>query len=209
MEYRASLFRWITETKVDKFVIADASNTSIINNYFYNLAKLYGKTIQEFIFDFSDVSRKFGKGRSEAMLTNSIIPGLSNDDIIYKITGRLFLKNHNILITEKNESIFGPESNNKTDTRFWKTTKQYYLNNLTKLINRINDYNNICIEMIYPRVGNFVQYPIFIGRSGTSGVVYSEMLDLKSPVKSLVLRTRIPLKNFRITPKHDLRSFKY
>jgi hypothetical protein len=147
------------------------------------------------------------------MLTDSIIPNLSNGDVIYKITGRLFLKNFNILITDKLESIIGSDFDNRrtkrTDTRFWKTTKQYYMENLIKLTNRIDENKGWCIEDVYQKIGGFVQQPVFIGRSGASGDMYSGMLNIdlpplpeKQPIK------KSPLFNFRVASKHNLRSFK-
>jgi hypothetical protein len=151
--------------------------TKIVDEELEEVARRNGKRLHELLFDFSDVTRRHGKGRSEALLLDRAVETLPKNCVFHKITGRLFVDNHATLFAQPDPVVFSPHRSKRfrVDTRFWRATREYYDRVLRPLTAGIEDADEKrFIENSYPLLGTsrWEAPPRIVGYSGTHNTRY-------------------------------------
>jgi hypothetical protein len=99
-QYLCSLTAWIKLTNINTIVFCENSNTSFNFQKVIEFARMQGKTIEVLIFNGNQGSQKYGKGHGEGMIIKHAInnsENLDQDVSFYKITGRIFVKNFDVI----------------------------------------------------------------------------------------------------------------
>jgi hypothetical protein len=185
-ELLASVYWWATLPQVTQIIVADASNYQMDPVALrQSLGISSGVRIEWMAQDLSDTTRLMDKGWSEAWILEAALrtPFMRDVPHFYKCTGRLFVENFaDFLGTDRDKfaaplipAAASPQMANLVDTRFFFCNRNYFLQTLAPLRNRINGraFSRI-VEAVYrPHLTRiFTQCPRIVGRSGTLGTVF-------------------------------------
>ncbi len=207
LQYKLSILRWVVETKFNKIVLIDNTNTKIFSEYEISQFMDYGITIEQII---SPPNPLVGiKGASygiseiyEIAIKKSKLINESNH--FAKITGRLFVENMNDLISDVkvNESYlirwlykgFFRFKPGRFDERFAIYNKKYYIKNLLPLKKQLDDSKDQWIEIVYNKhieknkhdIKSFKAYPRIVGISGHQGKPYDGNNFIRWQVKDII-----------------------
>ncbi|OGC22553.1 hypothetical protein A3J90_06675 [candidate division WOR-1 bacterium RIFOXYC2_FULL_37_10] len=185
-QYIYSIICWMVNTNIKNIIFCENSNFKYDYDFLHDLAQYLNKTLEILVFDGNKGSFVRGKGYGEGeiikyALDNSKI--ITQDVSIYKITGRLFIRNFN-LIFQKHESvknIFNKLCHNikdQVDTRFFKFSMDFYKKYLFNLYMDVDDFNGKSLENLFYNslkdldMPNFLIYPDIIGVSATTRAPY-------------------------------------
>jgi len=176
-DYRGAIRRWLTESEFSRLILVESGMTSILNSELADLAVSSGKVLTEYLFDFAESARKYGKGRSEAMLLDRAVELLPAGACFHKVTGRLFIGNHCELLCQTDAVVFNRHRSSRlrVDTRFWRASRRYYDEILRPLTEKIDDAQiETYIENIYPldETVTWQSSLNVVGFSGTSNEFY-------------------------------------
>lgn len=129
-QYEETLEKYITMSEFTSFVFAENSGTPIDEERFKKLCHKHGKEI-EFLFLPGNVKKKYGKSFGESQLIEDAFDRsalISNSDLFYKVTGRVWIENINKLIANDEKSHFIAYNHRKwVTTIFFCITKKDYL----------------------------------------------------------------------------------
>ena len=214
-QYEETLTKYICSSKFDKIVFAENSNQSLNEAFFNELASKYGKII-EFLEFPGDIDLMKAKGRSygEATLIlnafqNSIL--ISDEAVVYKVTGRVWVNNINKLINDRPESCFVAHNFKEwVLTSFFKITKDDFWDALASAPELCNDNSpNLlwCIEHVYfellkkvsAHIKGFHLYPDMRGIISGTGTPYTKtkrQLFVRNIVTFLKINKYNPKKQF-------------
>lgn len=189
-QYENSIYRYICDSVFEKIVFIENSGFPFNSNKYYELAKK-NKKLFEFISGsiMKEEIIQHGKSFGDAFLINEAIEKsqlLKDENIIYKITGRIFLLNSKKIIKtynrHDNEFIIY-NHNNYCLTNFFKFKKIDYLNYLSKAYQYCDEKTVNDIEYVFYRlinenkakmdIGCFKTYPYFDGVMGATLRNYS------------------------------------
>lgn len=190
-EYIESIEYFIKRTDIQKIVYCDNSGYDLDCSKLIEIAKTSHKQFEYIQFEGNlkkTIERGKGYGEGEMMeyaISHSKI--LNSNDFIFKITGRLIVKNFNEIIDKINQSkvYLLPHSfkvsNDEIDTRFYAMPIHIYNKFFRQLYYDVDDINQHYIEhCFYDCITNnniesyiFPRYPYIIGRSGSTGKNYA------------------------------------
>lgn len=188
-QYSNTIIRYIEDSEFDKIVFVENSGYPFDKNYFLELAHKYEKEFEylPFIGNRDKIS-SYGKSYGDAEcitfgIKNSNI--LKNEKYIYKVTGRIYLKNSkDICKTQYScDNEFVVYNDTKwCHTNFFKVKREDYLKFLSDVQEECDDFNKKSIEYIYyerllssnMNSSCFSVYPDLIGVIGGSGALYDK-----------------------------------
>lgn len=209
-QYESAIYRYICESAFDVIVFVETSNYPFEEEKYKALAEKNNKKFEyiTFVGNAEKVKEK-GKsyGEAEAILfgiTNSRL--LQNEEIIYKGTGRIFLKNSKKIVKNKDKTRNEFISFSKIDygrcvTWFFKFNKDDYLKYFSDVQYRCDENKGYDIEKVFFEtiVNNkldqrvFSQYPRMNGIMGGLGIKYD-----KSPLKYFIFDILLKLGFFTV-----------
>jgi hypothetical protein len=188
-QYISAITKYIQESVFEKIVFVETTNYPFDYLQFSNMAKGCHKQFEYITFlGNSDMVRTKGKsyGEAEAILyaiNNSEL--LAGEETIYKVTGRIFLKNSKQIVKNKdnvrNEFISYTRAK-KCVTYFFKFNKADYLKYFINSQNECDESKNIDIETVFYNiikntdieVKPFCQFPKIDGVIGGVGRSYNK-----------------------------------
>ncbi len=188
-QYEEMIYQYIMYTKFDDIIFVENSGYRFDYERYEKIATQHTKRF-EFISMRPNVDKivKLGKSYGEAELIDYAMKNsklIKEHDVIYKITGRVFLKNwKRILHTKdngKNEFI----SINKVHwckTDFFKVNKNDYFKYIYGIGEKCNENKGIDLEKVYYNelkntaieIESFKVYPRLEGMYGTTGQKYNK-----------------------------------
>lgn len=190
-QYDNAIKRYIKESCFDKIVFVETSDFPLEVETYKTLACSYNKEFEFIPFLGNSLKvREKGKsyGEAEAILyaiKNSKL--LTNEDIIYKVTGRIFLTNSKKITKTKdfcrNEFFsYFKYLDQRCVTYFFKFNKQDYLRYFSDVQDLVDDSNGIDIETVFYRKicrlqvehKPFKYYPRLTGIIGGLGISYDK-----------------------------------
>ena len=201
-QYEDSITKYIKYSVFNKIVFIENSGYPFDERKFKEIAKKYGKLF-EFLQISTDVNKTIDLGKSygEAILIKEGIERsrlLENEDIIYKVTGRIFLKNSKKLWNnsenKKNQFIVFNKSK-WCNTMFFKVNKEDFNNVLKNAYLYCNEKQGKDIESVYYdllsksniKVDTFSKYPDLTGVVGTTGEKYDRS-KIKMFIKNILIK---------------------
>ena len=192
-QYESAIERYIKISVLDTIVFVETSNYNFDSDHFFKLANKYNKRFEYITFqgDYEKVKLK-GKSYGEA---EAILYGIQNSNLlkeeetIYKATGRIFLKNSERIVKNKdkvrNEFIsFTKLDYGRCVTWFFKFNKSDYLKYFADCQFNCDESNGFDIEKVFFDiiVNNdieqkpFVCYPRMNGIIGGLGINYDKSI---------------------------------
>lgn len=201
-QYIVSIIYWIINSNVNNIVFCDNSNYKFDYSFLYKLADMHNKILEVIIFDGNKESKLYGKGYGEGEIIKYSIMNselLSQSTEFYKATGRVFIKNFDrikkVHCNDDNIFIKSKINSKLIDTRFFKCNKEFYKKNLLDVYKEVDDINGVYLEHKYYeclyKVRNniicFKEYPIIIGKSGSTNMDYDESL-FKVTLKNILIK---------------------
>ncbi len=184
-QYESSITRYITESVFDIIVFAENSGFPFDSARFESLARKYQKRF-EYLKCESDVENtiRYGKSYGEAKLIEDALQKsrlLEGASVIYKATGRIFLKNSNAIVKtrdrHRNEFLVY-ECRRWCFTNLFKFTKEDYLLYWKDVKEKCNEPGGTNVEEAFFEiledavsrhhldVGSFSTWPDFTGIQG-------------------------------------------
>ena len=181
-QYEDVISRMIQESAYSDIVFIENTNYPFNSDKYLEMAYKAGKSFECIRHMHSEEDlfklRELGKSYGEAALIDYAIKKsdlIADMDEIYKITGRVFLKNSAQVIKGKKSCPNQIITKNKIgwcNTEFFKVNKADYLSYLSTAMEYVNDYNEESIERIYyrlakksgMRIKSFPTYPLLSGR---------------------------------------------
>lgn len=220
-QYTSTIKRYIKESSFDKIVFVENSGYSIDEEHFFQYAKAYGKEFEylPFLGEVENVI-KYGKSYGEAQCIRYGIEHsklLEKEEYIYKVTGRVFLRNSKDICKSKaaHHNEFVALNDTKwCFTNFFKIRKEDFLLYLSDAQYECDDFNRKGIERIYYKrlldaradVACFRNYPDLTGIVGGTGGTYD-----KSKFELIVLNglSRVGYFNIKETDAKLLKIIRY
>lgn len=155
--YSWSLTFWITRTTITDIIFCDNSGFPINYAAVLRLAEMHGKRLEIISYFGNTHASSHGKGYAEGELINHALDCsaiLKNSQGFYKATGRLIVKNFNLLakLYDRRASIFTKFSGLSdfgVDSRFYKVSMLFYNEVLRNAHQRVDESANIPIERAY------------------------------------------------------------
>ena len=204
-QYEEALVNYIQYSKFDSIVFAENSNEQLDEQLYQDMADTYGKKI-EFLELPGDSNRMNIQGKSygEAALILGAFQNsdlISNESVVYKVTGRIWVNNINLLINDKYDNCFIAHNfKSWVLTSFFKITSEDFWSALSSAPEMCNDNmdNSLwCIEHVYYEllkkarypINRFRVYPDMRGINSGSGAMYTKTK------KQLLIRNIISLLN--------------
>jgi hypothetical protein len=192
-QYENVISRMIQESAYSDIVFIENTNHYFNSDKYMEMAAKAGKSFEciRHILSREDrlKLRQLGKSYGEAALIDYAIKNsdlIARVDEIYKITGRVFLKNSAQVVKGKKSCPNQIVSKNKMgwcNTEFFKVNKADYLTHLSMAMEFVNDHSEESIERIYyrlakksgMRVKSFPTYPLLSGRvASTVSLTYDQ-----------------------------------
>lgn len=207
MQYKLSIYRWAMETKFNKIVLVDNTNTRIFSDDEINKFKDINVEIEQILSEPNPIISQRGTsyGISEIYKIAINESKFINESTHFaKVTGRLFVENMSDLITtispddsylirwlSKGFFRFKP---GRFDERFAIYNKKFYIDNLLPLMSELDDSKGRWIEIVYNQllenkcksIKSFNVYPRIVGISGHSRQPYDGSSFLKWKIKDLI-----------------------
>ncbi|MBR2746482.1 MAG: hypothetical protein IKD99_07175 [Erysipelotrichaceae bacterium] len=188
-QYEESFQRYIKESVFTDIIVAENSGYPFNANFYIELAKKHGKR-----FEYINCPRyieetiKYGKSYGESKLITDALEKskvLHDASTIYKLTGRVFLKNSHAIVKtmekHQNEFLIMDKFRWCYTHVFKFNKKDYYLvfrdadkRIMDTKVNIERNYYNLIIENFDKLdIGCFNVWPYVIGRHGTTGASYT------------------------------------
>ncbi|WP_159888743.1 hypothetical protein [Paenibacillus puerhi] len=188
-QYSNTIKRYIEDSEFDKIVFVENSGYLFDENYFYDHALKYGKEFEylPFVGNIENII-SYGKSYGEA---ECITYGIKNSNLlrsekyIYKVTGRVFLKNSTAICKTQHscDNEFVVYNDTKwCHTNFFKVKREDYLTFLSDTEKECDDFNKKGIENVYYQrlleskmdTRCFKIYPDLTGVIGGTGAQYDK-----------------------------------
>jgi len=186
-QYKNTLKRYIEDSSFDKLVFCENTGFNFSKDYLIDLAIKNNKQI-EFLTFISDIKavNKYGKGYGEGECLKYAIENsefINNNKVFYKVTGRLFVENINLIIKKHSNinNCFYTDGWNSTsvNTFFFKCDASFFKTYLENSYLEVNDSQGRFLEFIYfdilikQRIRSFRCLPFISGNSGSTGNAYT------------------------------------
>lgn len=174
-------------------VFAENSGAEFDSKKFEELARKNGKNFEYIFRTLNDEQiarmRKCGKSYGEADLIDYAVKTsrlISSAETIYKVTGRLFLRNSKKLVGKNTTAFIARNKIHWLDTQCCRLNKKDYSDYLSSSLSLMDDYNMGNIEHVWcvlleksgAKVDTFKRYPRLSGTVASSGQSYD-----KSPAR--------------------------
>lgn len=196
-QYIDSIRYYIKKSKFTNIVFCDNSNASQEDGL-KELAQNYGKHFEWIPFEGnSDEVVSKGKGYGEIEIINYAIANstiISKSEILFKVTGRLMIKNINwfIRLGKGDRNYFLLRDNEFVDTRCYCIRKADYIKYFSHVGKLVDDRNGLFLEHVFYKTikNNIIDYklfpiePEFSGMSGSNGYSYDSP-HYKNVIKSV------------------------
>lgn len=202
LQYETAIRRYIQESEFNKIVFVENSGYQFDEEVFKEMAKSYGKKF-EFLRVKTDVNKtiELGKSYGEAILIKEGINKselLKDESIIYKVTGRIFLKNSRQICKSLNKAMNQFIVFNKSkwcNTMFFKVNKDDFNNVLKDAYLYCDEKKGKDIESVYfdllsnsnIEIKSFNKYPDLTGIVGTTGAKYDRS-KIKMLIKNILIK---------------------
>ncbi len=158
-QYCSSIEKYIKDSVFCNIVFIENSGSHFNAEQFYQLATAHDKNF-EYISHVLEDEQIFemqlrGKSYGEAELIDFAIRNselINEVDFVYKVTGRVFLKNSKRILKSKNRKsneFIVKNSIGWANTEFFKISKVDYFMHLERGLNLMDDYNNKNIERVW------------------------------------------------------------
>src|SRR5437773_6185066 len=187
-QYMCALVSWARTRRVRRIILAENSNTQFDFSRIVRHLEAAGKEIELLVFDGNRESPRFGKGFGEGEILEYVYTHsrlLRQTDTFYKVTGRLFVRNFDLVSdATANRHAFRrkyakkPGNPSKVDTTFFKCGLDLFESRLMHAYRQVDDMKRIFIEHMYfdllreTDVGGFPLSPEIVGQSASTGKVY-------------------------------------
>lgn len=201
-QYESSVLYWLRRTPICDIVFCENSSASADFDLLMATAKSLHKNLEILQFEGNSYTcfvqgKGYGDGEiiSFALKNSSI---LANNTSFYKTTGRLIVRNFGAAqyFWNRHDTGFittGVKSR-AIDTRFFKTTKDFYNNTLGHAHLSVNDAEGIYLEHIFysqirqtQEATGLFPLPDIVGISGTTGLPYETSLWKKTAKNAIGL----------------------
>lgn len=181
-QYTAAIKQLICASDFTDIVFVENSGYRFDANEMGELAKKHGKEFeflkQSLNAEQIDMVKEKGKSYGEASLIDFAFKNstlVRKYDAVYKITGRIFLKNSKTILQKQKHGNSEFICKNKIgwmNTEFFKMLKSDYFDVFSKALDLVDDYEKNCIEKVYYKlavdaklkVTCFRSYPLLSGR---------------------------------------------
>ena len=188
-QYCETLTRFLSDSPFDPIIFAENSGYPFPTEEFCALAKQNGKRFEYLYVETSvEKTAAFGKSYGEAVLISQALQNsklLRGQEIIYKITGRVYLENADKICqtADSGKSEFLTIRHRcACQTVFFKLLRRDFENGLLNLPDYCNEASGLDVEhAIYNLLhekkisyGCFCVYPRLHGICGTSGILYDK-----------------------------------
>ena len=188
-QYMCSLVSWARTRRVRRIILGENSNTHFDFSRIVRHLEAAGKEVELLVFDGNKESPRFGKGFGEGEILEYVCTHsrlLRMADAFYKVTGRLFVRNFD-LVSDATESRHAfrrkyakPAKNpSKVDTTFFKCGLDLFESRLMHAYRQVDDMKRIFIEHMYfdqlceTDAGGFSLSPELVGQQASTGKVYA------------------------------------
>lgn len=192
-QYMCALVSWARTRRVRRIVLGENSNTRFDFSRVIRHLETAGKEVELLVFDGNRESPRFGKGFGEGEILEHICAHsrlLRMTDAFYKITGRLFVRNFD-LVSDATESQHAfrrkyakpPVRPPKVDTTFFKCGLDLFESRLLRAYRHVDDSQRIFIEHVYFNLlcetdaGGFALGPELVGQQASTGKLYAPYDD--------------------------------
>ena len=189
-QYMCALVSWSRARRVQRIILAENSNTQFDFSRIVRYLEAAGKEVELLVFDGNKESPRFGKGFGEGEILEYVYTHsrlLRLTDTFYKVTGRLFVRNFD-LVSDATASRHAfrrkyakkPGNPSKVDTTFFKCGLDLFETRLMHAYRQVDDMKRVFIEHMYfdllqeTDVGGFPLSPEIVGQSASTGKVYGE-----------------------------------
>lgn len=204
-KYENAITRYICETRFNPIVFVENSGYLFDIQKFEKMAEKYGKTFE---FVKGTVCRDeviaHGKGYGDALLIYEGLTksdALKNIDIFYKVTGRIFLKNSEKILKNKDKrrnEFISYDGMGWCMTYFFKSNKEDYLRILGDVYKECDDRSVRDIEICFwirlqkanVDVGSFVTYPDIEGNMGETNIPYKRS-EIERKLRSIGIKVGV------------------
>lgn len=188
-QYESAIERYIKFSNFDCIIFADNSEYNFDYIKFENMAQKYNKhfeflSLKGYYYENVEFGKSYGESR---LITDAINRSklIKNNDTIFKVTGRIYIRNINKLIkcTKNHDNVFISENNRKRVlTNFFKVNVRDYEKNLKLAYIDCDDKKGDDIEKAFYyrligsnlKVKSFIYYPDMDGIVGTTGNEYNK-----------------------------------
>ena len=189
-QYIESINYYIKKTTIQNIVFCENSDYQYNYQSLINEAKNRGKNIEVIKYlGNSDAVLEHGKGYGEGEILEYALSHsklLKKYKYIYKVTGRIIVKNIDEIIEKEtindiylNKNLYSYKT---IDTRFWGMPKGLYEDLFLEQYHKVNDQKLRFIEHVfYETITNTVLkykqhpfFPLLEGKSGTKNIAYKE-----------------------------------
>jgi hypothetical protein len=195
-QYINSIIFFIKNTKIPNIIFCDNSDSNVERSLF-DIARKHGKNFEWLSFKGDEQAAvKFGKGYGEGEIIEYVLKNseiLQTCDYIIKITGRMIVKNINLIVSVANSSrvymypIVYNEDTPFLTTKMFMMPKKIYMRYFQKAYLGVRDMQHIYLETMFAKTvmenklvtSLFVVAPDFYGYSGTSGQMINNSLIKK------------------------------
>jgi len=188
-QYMCALVSWARTQRVRRIVFGENSNTRFDFSRVVRHLEAAGKEVEVLVFDGNKEAPRFGKGYGEGEIlehlhTHSRLLRLT--DSFYKVTGRLFVRNFDVVSDAttsrhafRRKYAKKPGNPSKVDTTFFKCGRDLFETWLLHAYHDVDDMKRLFIEHRYfdllqdTDVGGFPVSPEVVGQSASTGKVYA------------------------------------
>lgn len=190
-QYEAAITRYINNSAFTDVVFAENSGAEFNCEKFKRLAEKNGKRFEYILrtLDGEQIERMKIKGKSygEADLIDYAIKNsdlIKNAEAIYKVTGRLFLRNSKSIVGKNTTAFIARNKIHWLDTQCFRLNIKDYFNYLSSSAELMDDYNCgniehawcVLLEKSDAKVDSFKRYPRISGTVGSSNKSYDKPL---------------------------------
>jgi hypothetical protein len=184
-----ALVSWAQTRRVHRVILGENSNTRFDFSRIVRYLEAAGKEVELLVFDGNKESPRFGKGFGEGEIMEHLYTHsrlLRMTDTFYKVTGRLFVRNFD-LVSDATDSRHAfrrkygkPGNPSKVDTTFFKCGLDLFESRLMHAYRQVDDTKRTFIEHMYfdqlrdTDAGGFALNPELVGQQASTGKVYAE-----------------------------------
>lgn len=190
-QYETAITGYIENSAFTDVVFAENSGAAFDERKFRALAEERGKKFEYILRKLDDEQiermKKRGKSYGEADLIDYAIKNsrlIKNTDVLYKVTGRLFLRNSKSLVGKSTTAFIARNKIHWLDTQFCRLNLNDYFKYLSSSAPMMDDFHCGNIEHVWcvlleksaARVDSFRHYPRLSGTVGSSAKSYDKPL---------------------------------
>jgi hypothetical protein len=202
LQYMSALVSWARPKSARRIVLGENSNTRFDFGKVARYLEAAGKEVEVLVFDGNRSVEQRGKGFGEGeileyIFTNSALARRA--DTFYKVTGRLFVSNFDVITEATQDSNAFHRTHgklgrpSKVNTTFFKCSRVLFETRLLHAYADVDELNRVYIEHVYfnqlrgAEVADFAVPPVLIGQQASTGKIYTAYdPDVVETAKSLM-----------------------